>query len=235
MMAVVRRARRQPATLGCVLLGLLALALVDSINPSAIAITLLLLSRQRARTQVAVYVATIFLTYLAFGAMLVLGVDAVLPTRQTLDGGRLEWIVQGVLGLAMLVYAIAAPKTARATAPAEPRASTVAALVVLGVTVTALELPTAMPYFGAVAMITAADLAPMQWLPLLVTYNVVFVLPPLLLLLGHMLLGERVAARYTTLRDRLRQSAHETMLWIMGLVGGGLLVWAIIEYVARFG
>ena len=46
------------------LLGLLALALVDSINPSAIVVTLYLLSRGRAPAQVAVYVAAIFLTYL---------------------------------------------------------------------------------------------------------------------------------------------------------------------------
>ena len=49
------------------LLGLLALALVDSINPSAIVVTLYLLSRGRAPAQVAVYVAAIFLTYLTLG------------------------------------------------------------------------------------------------------------------------------------------------------------------------
>jgi hypothetical protein len=50
-----------------VLLGLLALALVDSINPSAIVVTLYLLSRERASAQVVVYVAANFLTYLTLG------------------------------------------------------------------------------------------------------------------------------------------------------------------------
>jgi hypothetical protein len=47
-----------------VLLALLALALVDSINPSAIAVTVFLLSRERSSQQVVVYVAAIFVTYL---------------------------------------------------------------------------------------------------------------------------------------------------------------------------
>jgi hypothetical protein len=41
-----------------VLPGLLALALVDSINPSAIVVTLYLLSRGRVPAQVVVYVAS---------------------------------------------------------------------------------------------------------------------------------------------------------------------------------
>ena len=94
------------------LLGLLALALVDSINPSAIAVTLYLLSRGRVPAQVVAYVAAIFLTYLALGAMMMLGIDALLPSLRTAGGGRLEFIVQGLIGLAMLLYAFRAPTTA---------------------------------------------------------------------------------------------------------------------------
>jgi Sap, sulfolipid-1-addressing protein len=65
------------------LLGLLALALVDSINPSAIVVTLYLLSRERVPAQVVVYVAAIFLTYLTLGSMIMLGIDALLPSLRT--------------------------------------------------------------------------------------------------------------------------------------------------------
>jgi hypothetical protein len=37
-----------------------------------------------------------------------------------------------------------------------------------------------------------------------------------------------------TAADRTVAGAHETMLWIFGLVGGGLLVTSIVEYVARY-
>ena len=97
-----------------------------------------------------------------------------------------------------------------------------------------MELPTAVPYFGAVALLTTADLPVTQWLPLLVLYNAIFVLPPVLLLVGHVVCGTRLDARYDGLRERLQAGARETMLWIFGLVGGGLLFSSVVEYVARF-
>jgi cytochrome c biogenesis protein CcdA len=217
-----------------VLLSLLALALVDSINPSAIVVTLYLLSRERVTAQVVVYVAAIFLTYLTLGALMMSGIDALLPSLRTTGGGRLGFVVQGLIGLAMLLYAIRAPTTAKSAPRVEPNASTYAALALLGVTVTAMELPTAVPYFGAIALLTTAGLPMARWLPLLVLYNAIFVLPPVLLLVSHIVFGRRLDARYADLRERLQAGARETMLWIVGLVGGGLLVWSVVEYIARF-
>ncbi len=216
------------------LLGLLALALVDSINPSAIVVTLYLLSRERVSAQVVVYVAAIFLTYLTLGVLMMVGSAALLPSLPIDSESKLAFIAQGLLGLAMLVYAIRAPATAGAAPRAEPGATTYAALALLGVTVTAMELPTAVPYFGAITLLTSAGLPLAAWLPLLVLYNTIFVLPPVLLLVGHVAFGPRLNARYATLRERLQAGARETMLWIFGLVGGGLLVSAVAEYVARF-
>jgi cytochrome c biogenesis protein CcdA len=217
-----------------VLLGLFALALVDSINPSAIVVTLYLLSGGRMPAQIVVYVAAIFLTYLTLGVMMMSGIDALLPSLETMGSGRLGLTVQGLVGLAMLLYAIRAPTTARSAPRVEPTASSYAALALLGVTVTTLELPTALPYFGAIALLTTADLPMARWLPLLLLYNVIFVLPPVLLLVGHVALGRRLDARYVNLRERLQAGARETMLWILGFVGGGLLLWSVVEYVARF-
>ena len=62
------------------IVAVLALAVLDSVNPSAIVVTLYLLSvATRAHVQVAVYIGAIFVTYLAFGALMVLGLDALLP------------------------------------------------------------------------------------------------------------------------------------------------------------
>jgi cytochrome c biogenesis protein CcdA len=216
------------------LLGLLALALLDSINPSAIVVTLYLLSGGRAPAQIVVYVAAIFLTYLTLGVMLMSGIDALLPSLGTMGSSRLAFMVQGLIGVAMLLYAIRAPTTAKSAPRAEPSASSYAALALLGVTVTTMELPTAVPYFGAIALLTTGDLPMARWLPLLVLYNSIFVLPPVMLLVGHIVLGSRLDARYADLRERLQAGARETMLWIFGLVGGALLVSSVVEYVARF-
>jgi cytochrome c biogenesis protein CcdA len=217
-----------------VLLGFLALALVDSINPSAIVVTLYLLSRGRGPAHVAVYILAIFLTYLTLGVLMMLGVGAMLPSLQTLGSSRLGLLVQGLIGLAMLVYAIRAPSASRQGRQVEPSASSYLALMALGVVVTTMELPTAIPYFGAVALLTAADLPAAQWLSLLGLYNAIFVLPPVVLLVGQIAFGRRLDARYARLRERLQAGARETVLWIFGLAGGALLASSVAEYVARF-
>jgi cytochrome c biogenesis protein CcdA len=216
------------------LLGLLALALIDSINPSAIVVTLYLLSIGRVPAQIVVYIAAIFLTYLMLGVVMMSGIDALLPSLGNIGTSRLGFVVQGLIGLAMLLYAIRAPSTAKPARRVEPGASSYGALALAGVTVTTMELPTAVPYFGAIALLTTADLPMAQWLPLLVLYNAIFVLPPVLLLVGHIVVGNRLNARYAEFSERLQGEARETMRWILGLVGGGLLVWSVAEYIARF-
>lgn len=216
------------------LLGLLALALLDSINPSAIVITLYLLAGGRGPAHILVYVAAIFVTYLTLGILMMSGLDALLPSLRTLGSGRSGFVIQAFIGLAMLLYAIRAPAAAKPASQVAPSASSYAALALLGVTVTTVELPTAVPYFGAIALLTSADPAMAEWFSLLVLYNAIFVLPPVLLVLGHTLAGSRLDARYAVLRERLQAGARATMLWVFGLVGGGLLVSGVMEYIARF-
>jgi hypothetical protein len=216
--------------------GILFLAVIDSINPSAIVVTLSLLSvaRSRVLVQVAVYIGAIFITYLLLGTMMVLGIEWLLPSFGRALHSRTGLVVQCFVGLALLVFSL----TASADRPssqgaAPPSASTYAALVLLGVTVTAMELPTAIPYLAAIALISEAELPFREWGPLLVVYNVIFVLPPIALLVGHLVLQKRLAGAYVTLRQRLESGARVTLLWIAGLVGGALFVTSAIELVVR--
>jgi cytochrome c biogenesis protein CcdA len=159
--------------------AVVGLAALDSINPSALLATVALLLRGRpARPLVAVYVAAVLVTYFAVGLALTLGLGL---TPETVIRSDAAYLAQAALGAGMLAYAVLAPGRTRqrgaATARRVPAATRPAAVFALGVAVTALELPTALPYLGAVGMMTRADLAVADWLPLLVTYNLIFVLP----------------------------------------------------------
>jgi NADH:ubiquinone oxidoreductase subunit 6 (subunit J) len=218
------------------IVGVLFLAVIDSINPSAIVVTLYLLSMagSRALVQVLVYVGTIFITYLLLGVMLMLGIASLLPSLGGVLRGRTGFIVQSLVGLVLLAYSLTA-STNRQSSPvvARPSPSTYAALVMLGVSVTAMELPTAIPYFAAIALISEAGLPIRVWAPLLGVYNVIFVLPPIALLIGHLVMQRRLAEPYAALRQRLESGARETMVWVAGLVGGWLFLNGMIELVAR--
>jgi hypothetical protein len=164
----------------------------------------------------------------------VLGIGVLLPSLGDVLRSQPGLIAQSLVGLALLVFSLTAstkPSSSQAVAP--PSASTYAALVMLGVSVTAMELPTAIPYFAAIALISEAALPTRAWMPLLGIYNMIFVLPPIALLVGHLVLQKRMAEPYAALRQRLESGARETMLWIAGLVGGGLFVTGAIELLAR--
>jgi hypothetical protein len=80
--------------------SVLLLAVIDSINPSAIAVTLWLLSTAGARVhfQVVVYVGTIFITYFLLGVTMVVGIGSLLPSVGEALEGRSGFILQSVIG-----------------------------------------------------------------------------------------------------------------------------------------
>ena len=215
------------------LASLIALAVVDSINPSAIVVTLALLTRPGHGRAVVVYVAAIFATYFAIGAATLLGLASLWQQLGPALDGPAGFVLQGLIGLALLVWSMRpAQDGSPSRASTLPSTGTYLALAALGVTVTMLELPTALPYLGALAILTAADLPASRWVPLLAGYNAIFVTPPLLLA-AHLALGDRVAARYAGLRARLERGALNAAQSIAGVVGAGLVLWSAIELLAR--
>ena len=201
------------------------LAVIDSVNPSALVATIVLLLGGRDGTRlVAVYLGGVAMAYFAIGLALVLGLGAIPGTLIESDGA---FLVQGVLGAAMLAYALrGSPDRPGRPAGDPPRLGSVSRpLTALGagLVVTLLELPTALPYLGATGAIARADLDVGEWLPLLTLYNVIFVLPPIALVVGHLALRGRAARALGQLRDRLQRVGREGLLWIIGVLGFVLL------------
>ncbi len=213
--------------------SLTLLALLDSLNPSALVVALWLLSRPRAAPRLLAYVAGIFLAYLGLGIAMMLGFNALRDGLGDALDHPAALLAQGLLGAGLLAYAILAPSGAhQAQEPSAPATGTLAGYALLGMGVTVAELVTALPYFAAIALLTGAELSPFQWLPLLLGYNLVFVAPPLLLLALHAVLGRRTEARFARWRERLRRGAREATLWIFALVGVALLGDAASRWIA---
>lgn len=202
----------------------LGLALVDSINPSALAVALYWLSQPSPVPRVLAYVAGIAVTYLTLGVALMLGFGSLAQALGHLADHPVTLGVQLVLGIAMFGYGVFAPKASASDPPPQrqPSRAGLVGMALLGVTITAVELTTAFPYFGALALMTSAQLAWPQWLLLLLVYNAIFVAPPLALVGLHALAGPRMRERFERWRGSLQRGARETMLWIVTLVGVAL-------------
>jgi cytochrome c biogenesis protein CcdA len=81
---------------------------------------------------------------------------------------------------------------------------------VVGATIAAVELPTAFPYFAAIAAIVAAGLNPLQELFLVGLYNACFVLPLIAILAVLAVAGDRAERILQRVRAYLR--AHWPVL-----------------------
>lgn len=171
----------------------LGMAIVDSINPSAVVITIYLLSQFVRASSIACYIAGIFLSYLTMGIVLLSGLNLF----DSAISDRSSYVMERIIGAAMLGYSLL-PSSEIKTSKSirQPAAGNSVALFILGASVTLLELPTVLPYFGAIAILTNAELPTQRCLIILVIYNMIFVLPPRLLVAGDVWLGSRINDTY---------------------------------------
>lgn len=209
------------------LLALLGLALLDSLNPSALAMTLSLLTMGARAVWVLTYIAAVFVTYFTIGLGLMLGLGALLDTFQGVFETTAAYVVQALVGAAMLVYSFSPNKLEADGVTRAPRSSGFVATFLLGVTITVAEFPTAFPYLGAIGILNSLELPFLGWLPLLFGYNLIFVAPPLLLFGAYRLFSARHRAWFERYEKRLKYEARETMLWVIGIVGFLLLADAL--------
>ncbi|WP_432497011.1 GAP family protein [Kineococcus auxinigenes] len=209
-------------------LPILGMAALDSLNPSAIAVTLLLILRATDHRDhsthparlVLPYVAGILLTMLTGGALLLLGLDAALSAVQESISQRTTYAIRLTVGAVLLLIGTLTPTRSRR--PPRTNGATTASpvrLLLLGLAVTVVELPTAVPYLAALSLIGSSDLTPIRWVPLLVGYNVVVVLPPLVLLVASRLAGARFQARAHRRSQSLTRSGRGLVLTLAFVVG----------------
>lgn len=214
----------------------LGLAVIDSLNPSALAMTLWLLSRPGAVPRVIAYVGGILAAYLLLGIALMLGLGAAMRAFGEVFDHPVALAIQFAIGLVLLLYSVFAPKVGAAPVePPPPKVGGLVGMVLLGMFITAAELVTALPYFAATTLMTFTRLPAVQWLPLLLVYNAIFVAPPLLLLGLHVLLGRHLGDRYPRWRMTMQRGAREATLWIVAIVGVALLGDAIGRYLGKRG
>ncbi|RIQ36743.1 GAP family protein [Jiangella rhizosphaerae] len=227
-----------------VILPVYGLALLDTMSPATIGISIYLLLSAGARTARLLfsYLATVALFYFCLGTALMAGLGAVVDSLGDAANSRTAYLIQAGLGAALFVGAWFVP-TKKKNDDGSPgrgerraaRVQTVPAMVGLGLTTGLLEAATALPYLAAIGLMTSAELSPAQWAPLLAGYNLVMVAPGVLLFLVWRVAGERVRARFERFRDWLQANSAETLAWIMGIAGFLLARDAIAVLHTEFG
>jgi cytochrome c biogenesis protein CcdA len=191
------------------LLGLMiSIGLADSLNPSTIAPALYLSTGNHGRRQVTLFTLSVFAVNLAAGALIAIGPGQIIRNvfdihvQQTIRHVA-ELLVGVVLITAGVILWRRRERLAKRRLPQPKQRGRSSAW--LGAGIAAAELPTAFPYFAAIAAILASSLGPIRELGLLIVFNVCFVLPLIAIILVLTFAGERSTEILTRWRDFLER------------------------------
>jgi cytochrome c biogenesis protein CcdA len=157
----------------------ISIGLADSLNPTTIGPALYLATGERARGRVAEFTFAVFAVYFLGGAAIAVGAGQLIRPILPHPRHHITSIIEVAVGVAMIVGAAMLWRhrhrlAHRGLPDFDPHGKS---SWVLGASITAVELPTAFPYFAAIAAIVGADVDALRALVLLLLFNVCFVLP----------------------------------------------------------
>jgi cytochrome c biogenesis protein CcdA len=198
-----------------------SLALADAINPVTILVAAYLASRSDPRPRLAGFVLGVFFVYLLGGLLLLLGPGELLHVTLRGRESRGFHIASVVLGVSAISAAaflwIRRSTWGRARLP--DRALQPGSALVLGAVVTAIDLPTAFPYFAAIGVTASSGASLAGQVLLLVLFNALYVLPLAVMLVAHLLLGARFEPFAVRLRIAVDRLAVPLVVGITVAVG----------------
>jgi cytochrome c biogenesis protein CcdA len=204
------------------LIGLaVSIGLADSMNPSTIAPGLYLAIGARARAGLIQFTLAVFAVNLVGGAAIALGPGQALLALVPKPGATARYIAETVAGVVMLVGAAVLWRKRKSLARRElPSPSSEGRSAIwLGLTISAVELPTALPYFAVIAAAVGSGLGPVHQLIALALYNVAFVLP-LILMIVVLTVAPDSAGRILMRARDLLQRHWPTVLATLALLAG---------------
>jgi cytochrome c biogenesis protein CcdA len=201
----------------------ISIGLADSVNPSTVAPALYIAAQPKPRRPLVQFTAGVFIVYFVGGALIALGpgqlILSLVPKPDLLTRHVLE-VLAGVVLLAVAallwMHRDRLGQKQLPTFSSQGRASWL-----LGATIMAVELPTAFPYFFAIAAVVGSGVDLPRKILLILLFNVCFVLPQLALLVLLSLGGER--AERTLLRVSAFLQRHWPVLLAVVAVAGGVI------------
>lgn len=203
------------------LVGLMiTIGLVDSLNPTTIAPALYLAAADHPRRRIVEFTLAVFLVYLAGGTLIALGPGQLVRSALPHPHRTARHIGEIVAGVILIVAASFVWRgRERIVRRGLPQARQRRSSMILGATIMAVELPTAFPYFAAIAAVVGAGVGPVREFGLLVIFNLCFVLPLIGILLTLTVAGERSGVVLAIGRRFLERRWPHVLAVLVMLVG----------------
>lgn len=213
-----------------VVVVVVTVAAVDSLNPSTVLPALLYGLGRNAVRNVALFTSGVFGVSTVGGLVLVFGPGRALLSVVSHPSRHVVHLIEAGVGVLLIAVAVFLWMTRGRVRQrlTEQRSSKGGSAFFVGAAIMAAELPTALPYFGALIAITEGVHGVLASLALVLLYNLIFV-APLLVLLGVLIVsGERGAQLAGRLRQHLIRYAPVLLPVLLVALGVGLIVAALV-------
>ncbi len=209
---------------------LLVTSFLDSLNPSAIAQELLLLAIAPRKRDIWWFIAGIALANLALGLAIYLGIAAIVTevVASLLSAYPFHiYAVTTIVGplllavcVRLVVQAHARGSTPAQDSPREPEKLGAVPLFMMGAAFCAVELTSALPYFGFMTLLASQQPPLPVAAAFLAAYNLVYAAPLIVIQLGYSKL--RGTTLISALEQALGRFASYVVPAVLGVVGVAL-------------
>ncbi|MHC2831899.1 GAP family protein [Bacillus sp. F9_6S_D1_P_5] len=201
------------------------LAILDTLSPTTIGVTiyLLLTDNESLTKRLFVYLLTVAGCYFAVGVSLMLGFDFLFEIISGVFQNQIVSWTLFIIGALLFIASFYIPPKKNSKLPS-PKSNSILSMIALGFTTTLIEAGTAFPYFAAIGILTTSNLSWVEWSSILAGYNFIMVLPSLVLFLFYLLFGRWMQKPLERLRMKIANHSGSALSWIMCIVGLLLII-----------
>jgi cytochrome c biogenesis protein CcdA len=209
------------------LVGLVvSVALADSLNPSTVGPALYLAIGPSPVRRVLAFTAGVFAILLAGGLFVALGPGELLLSLVPRPGPTTRHVAEVLSGVAMVVTSIVlwVKRRTLAARPLPGKNLSGGSSFLLGIVISIIEFPTALPYFAVIAVVVGSGVSMLERVELVTLFCIVFCAPKLAIVALLVAAGERAQRPLERAGDFMEAHWPELLAWLLVATGLGLLV-----------
>lgn len=198
-------------------------ALIDILSPGVLTVTayLLLTQQNQLTSRLLVFLTITQLGYFIMGILLYYGGNSLLKRLEKItEFDFINWFYI-VFGAVLVLISFSKPKetTKKRLISFIPKNTTIKGMIILGIIVFLIEFVTALPYFYSIFLMNHQTIETTPAILIIIGYNLVMVLPSLLLLGVNIIFKERLQQFLVKIRSKLNEAPISSLLVATGVIG----------------
>ena len=215
-------------------LAVVAIAIPDSLNPSLIVTDVYFAIGEHPFRRTLAFAMAAFVVTLAAGLLIALGLGDLIISLLPKLSHQVKWDVLTCVGVLMVAAGVAIWLRRHQLGASEPPSKHAhhgsgSSAALAGAGIAGVEILTAFPYFGAIALIVGASVSGTSKVALLVLYCVVYVLPLIAIVVACGVLNAQQRQRIAPVGDWIAMRWPIVAAPLVMLVGIALSIYGVVQ------